>query len=321
MTLTTNLLLFMGAAIILAASAYALTRSLSRIAAFLHMSEFVAAFVIIAFSTSIPELFVGITSALEGNPALSLGTVIGSNIADLTLVLGIAVVLARGIAVKKRSIQKDSVWMLFIAALPMVLMVAGRQLSRIDGAILMAVFIAYVVKQLKQRKHFHATLENRVNRWAVIGYVLLFVASLAVLFFSADFVVKYGSALAVDLLLPSILIGIFLIALATSLPELAFETASVKTGHPEFALGDSIGSVVANSTIVLGITALIAPITANFFLFLTSALFMIIICLIFVTFIYSGNRLDWKEGVSMIALYVFFVIIELTIRGYFGNAA
>lgn len=317
MALLTDFLLFAGASIVLAASAFLLVKSLTRIAAFLHLNEFVAAFIIIAFSTSLPELFVGITSALDGNPALSLGNVIGSNIVDLTLVLGIAVVLAKGIPVKKKSIQKDTIWMLGIAALPLLLMIIGHSLSRTDGALLVAVFLLYSWKLITQRKQFHAKMKDGLSRWSSIGYTLLFVASLVLLFFSADSVVASGAQVAEDLQLPRILIGLFLIALATSLPELAFEVTSVRTKHPDFALGDSIGSVVANSTAVLGVTALIHPITTNFLFFLTSALFMLLVCFLFIIFVHTENKIDWREGVAMIALYLFFVVMELTIQGYF----
>jgi len=291
-----------------------LVRTLSKIASFLRVSEFLVGFVIMAFSTSIPELFVGITSALAKNPALALGTIIGANIADLTIIIGIAIVLAKGIDIKSKFMKRDSLYMVFIAALPMVLMFIGNRLSRIDGAILLAVFIVYVYFLIKERTKFRKAVENNIKRKEVVLAVFLFCISLVALFFSAGFVVKYAGLLAIDLALPSILIGLFIIAIGTTLPELVFETRAVLTKHPEMALGDIIGSVVANSTLVLGVTALIYPITADFLLFLSSAVFMIIIAFLFATFVESGKKLYWKEGVSLIMLYVFFIMIEFYIK-------
>jgi len=312
--LLTNLTLFLLFCVILVISGSLLVRTLSKIASFLRVSEFLVGFVIMAFSTSIPELFVGITSALAKNPALALGTVIGSNIVDLTLIIGIVIVLAKGIDIKSKFMKRDSLYMFFIAALPMALMFIGNKLSRIDGAILLTVFIVYVYFLIKERTKFRKETEDNVGRKDIVIAVFLFVISLFALFFSAGFIVKYAELISIDLALPSILIGLLIIAIGTSLPELVFGTRAVLTKHADMALGDIMGAVVANSTLVLGVTALIYPITADFLLFLSSAVFMIIIAFLFSTFVESGKRLYWKEGVSLIMLYVFFIMIEFYIK-------
>ena len=97
-----------------------------------------------AFSTSIPELFVGINSAISRNPVLSLGNVIGSNIADLTIIIGIAALLGKGIKVKNPFIKKDSLLMFLIALVPILLIIFDQNLSRIDGFILISIFIGYM---------------------------------------------------------------------------------------------------------------------------------------------------------------------------------
>ena len=265
-----------------------------------------------------PELFVGITSALAKNPALALGTVIGSNIVDLTLVIGIAIVLAKGISTESRLMRRDSFYMFFIAAIPIALMLIGGKLSRIDGAILIAVFIGYFYFLIRERTKFRKELEDKIGRRDIVIAIFSFIIGLFILFFSADYVVRYASLLAIDLFLPSILIGIFLVAVGTSLPELIFGTRAVLTKHPEMALGDIIGAVVVNSTLVLGVASLIYPIRADFILFFSSAVFMIIIAFIFSTFVESGKKLYWKEGVSLIMLYVFFVMIEFYIKTLSG---
>jgi cation:H+ antiporter len=109
--------------------------------------------------------------------------------------------------------------------------------------------------------------------------------------------------------------GLFLISFGTTLPELVFESRAVLMGHSEMALGNLIGTVIVNSTLVLGITSLIQPITADFLLFITAGVFMLIVAFLFATFTESGNRLDIKEGISLILLYAFFVMIEFYVRG------
>jgi len=312
--LIVNLLIFALACIVLVTSGTLLVKTLTKIAAFLKLSEFVVGFIIMAFATSIPELFVGITSAIAKNPALSLGNVIGANIINLTLVIGIAVLLGRGIKIKSRKTKTDALYMVFIATLPIVLIIIGGSLSRIDGIILLVAFALYARRILKQRKLFKKEVEDGIKRPEIIITTILFIFSLALLFLSARFVVEYATVLSGDLALPPIIVGLFIISLGTTLPELTFGSRAVLAGHSEMTLGNSIGSVIVNSTLVLGIVSIICPITANMLLFSVSAIFMVVVAFLFATFVESGNKLYIKEGISLIMLYIFFVIIEFYIK-------
>ena len=144
--------------------------------------------------------------------------------------------------------------------------------------------------------------------------IVLFIFSIAILFVSANFLVKYAHLLAIDIGMPDILIGLFLVALGTSLPELAFETRAALAKKGEMSLGDAMGSVICNSTLVLGVTALITPITDSFVIFLTSSLYMLFIILIFSYFIKSKNGLSWKKALVLILLYILFVLFEFFIK-------
>ncbi len=312
--LATNLLFFAIACIIMIFSGTWLVKSLVKIARFLRITEFAAAFIIMAVATSLPELFVGISSALAKNPALALGNIVGANILDLTLIMGIIILLGRGIKVGSKKIKKDAFYMIFILMLPIILFVIGRSLSRIDGIILIAVFSLYSWRILKRKRKFEKELKDQVKRLDVVLNVFLFVGCLIVLFLSAKFVIRYASALAIDLVLPPIMIGLFLISVGTTLPELTFGTRAILMGHKEMALGDQIGTVIANSTLILGVTAIIYPISASFSLFLISAIFMLIAAFLFATFIKSGSKFEVREGIALILLYVFFVIVEFYIK-------
>jgi len=313
--LATNLLFFAIACAVMVFSGTWLVKSLSKIARFLRITEFAAAFIIMAIATSLPELFVGISSALAKNPALALGNIVGANILDLTLILGIIILVGRGIRIGSKEIKKDAFYMIFISMLPIILFVIGRSLSRIDGIILIAVFSLYSWRILKRRRKFEKELKDKVGRLDVVLNIFLFVACLIVLFLSAKFVIRYASALAIDLVLPPIMIGLFLISIGTTLPELTFGTRAALMGHKEMALGDQIGTVVANSTLILGITTIICPISAQFSLFLISALFMLLAAFLLATFMESGSKLGVREGIALILLYAFFVVMEFYIKG------
>tara|TARA_Y100000310_G_scaffold338992_1_gene430254 strand:+ start:18600 stop:19577 length:978 start_codon:yes stop_codon:yes gene_type:complete len=297
---------------VLVLAGFWLVRYLSRIAFYLRLSDFIVSFVIIAFSSSIPELFVGIKSAMAGTPTLSLGNVIGSNIADLTIIIGIPLIFARNIKISKVA-KRDSIYMVLIAALPIGLMLIGQRLSRLDGAFLVLLFFLYMWRQIRQRKDFKRETTETLSRLKVVLTVTFFIASLFLLFYSADYTVKYAELLSIDFNFPPILIGLFLVALGTSLPELSFNMQAVLKGHKDMALGDTIGSVVANSTLVLGVTALIHPIANGLFLFLISSIFMIIIAFLFATMMDKGEKLNWKEGITLVMFYAFFITVELYI--------
>lgn len=313
--LVQNLLFFALACIALVISSTILVRCLIKIAMFLRLSTYVVSFIIMGIATSLPELFVGITSAIQKNPALSFGNIIGANILDLTLVIGIITLLGRGIRVKSKETKKDALFMSMIAILPLVLFFIGKSLSRIDGIILVAVFLVYSIRMIKREKEMKMPLANHIKRFEIFFTTLLFVACVVVLYFSANFVVKYASLLSIQLALPSIMIGIFLISLGTTLPELTFGIRAVQLGHSEMVLGDQIGTVIFNSTFILGVVAIIFPITAEFAPFFVSAIFLALVAFLFITFVESGRKITINEGIAMILLYVFFVIIQLYLQG------
>lgn len=301
--------LILAVAVLVLSGTY-LIKSLSKVAAFLHLSEFTISFILMAFATSVPELFVGISSALAKTPSLALGNIIGANIANLTLIMGIAVLISKKFKIENKKTKKDAMYMFFIILIPLILMWLGKGLSRIDGAILILVFLAYVYNVLRQRKQFTKPLDNHIPRKEGVFNTIILCVSLALLFFSSKYIVTYATGLATDLNLPIILVGLVLIALGTTLPELIFTVRAGMMGHSEMAFGDIIGSVIANSTLILGVTAIIYPITNSFTLFMISAAFMILVTFLFATFMETSNRLTKLEGIALIMLYVFFIIIE-----------
>jgi len=310
-----NIFIFIISAVILAFSASMCVKALSSISRFLKMNEFIVGFIIMGISTTLPELFVGINSALNKNPALSMGNVIGSVIVNFTLILGIVIVLAKGINTTKGVIKRDAIKLLAIIVVPVILNIIGRGLSRIDGVILLLIFVWYIVGLYKERGKYSLELKNTISKKEGILSSFLFLISLVVLFFSARSTAVYGGIIAGGLGLPNIFIGLFFVAVSTSLPELTFGIIAARTNHSIMSLGNLMGAGIINVTLVLGITALIEPIKSNFTLFLTSSIFMIITCFIFSVFIETGRKLYWKEGIALIFLYIFFLIVELSLSG------
>ena len=309
--LLTNLIYFIFACGLLIVCGVYLVKSLSKISKFLGISQFSAAFIIMAFATSIPELFVGVSSALAGNPALSLGNIIGANIINLTLISGIIILSSREIKFKSKRIGGDVYFMLLTLLLVIVLYVLGKELSRIDGLILVSLFSLHSYQILKRRKKYSEKIKNGRTVMSRFYWLMVFLLALVGLFIASNLVVKSAIDLAVDFDLPEIMIGLFFISFATSLPELVFGLSASKLKHKEMAIGDQIGSVVTNAGLILGLVCLIHPIKTQFVPFLVSSIFMFVSAFIFVTFIKTGGRLEKMEGISLIFLYILFIVIQV----------
>ena len=309
-----NFIYFILFGLLLMISGVYLVKSLSKISHFLGISEFSAAFIIMAFASSIPELLVGISAALNGTPALSLGNVIGANIINLTLVAGIIILVSKEIKIKSKRIGKDIYFMLASILLLIILFVIGKSLSRIDGIILLVVFGLHTFNVFRKKEKYNEKLKNKNGTQKKLKYLLIFLISLIGLFISSNFVVMYATEVAIDFGFSELLLGLFLLSIATTLPELVFGISASNLKHKEMAIGDQIGSVVTNIGLILGIVAILHPITSKFMPFLTAAIFMFISAFIFVTFMKTGKRLEKIEGVSLILIYVLFILIEFFIR-------
>jgi cation:H+ antiporter len=159
----TNFLYFAIAVVVMIKSGEWVVKSLSKIASLLKMKEFVIGFILMALSTTMPELFVGITSGINKNASLALGTVLGSNIVNVTLVIGIAAILGRGMKVSLKTVKTDMRYMLAIAAVPVILMLDG-QLSRLDGIMLLGVFLFYMGKQIRNIPLFTKLVRNHTHQ-------------------------------------------------------------------------------------------------------------------------------------------------------------
>lgn len=285
------------------------------------LGKFAATTFILALATSLPELFVGVTAALEGNPNLSLGNILGSNIADLSLVIGGAALIGGTVGVKGRFINRDAFYAFLAGAAPMVLLF-DKKLTRVDGLILLAIYGFYNVWVLRERakelaegrgeeEGFVRRLIRKINHRGARTELAWIFLGVALLLFSADMIVRMATSLANGLNLPVLLVGLFLVAVGTSLPELAFEMKAVRDGETEMVFGDLLGSVVANGTMIIGLTAIIAPIQiAAFDEYLLATLAFVIIFGVFYLFIRTKKKLERWEGAVLLVIYLVFILAE-----------
>jgi cation:H+ antiporter len=268
-------------------------------------------------------MFVGITSALEGNPSISLGDVTGSNIANISLVAGTAALVVGKVRVHGKFLKRD-IWIAtFAGLLPVALFVDGI-LNRVDGLILLAVYGAYAtsffrsryeqIAQEQSEESFFYRFLRKFNHIAArrrkeLGKLFV---GLALMIFSADMIVRLATLTANILNFPGFLVGLIIVAIGTSLPELAFSFRSLGDHEPSMFFGNLLGSTIANSTLVLGVVSLINPFEvvapSKYFV---AAISFIVIYISFWYFIRSKHRLDRWEALILLILYLTFVSTEI----------
>jgi cation:H+ antiporter len=214
-----------------------------------------------AFATSSPELSVGINSALAGTPQISLGDSLGSNVVNVALILGAALVVS-GIQSSRDSLKRDFPVALLAPILTGILLLDGV-LSRIDGCILLFIFAAWLIATvavaMRQRSEAPAILSG-TNHWLTIGVCA---AGLALLIAAGTLIVDGAIGIALEYGVGEFAIGATVVAIGTSVPELATTLIAKIKGHDEIGLGTVLGSNVFNGLFIVGIVAVIHPITVG----------------------------------------------------------
>lgn len=284
------------------------------------VGQFALTGLVLAGATSLPELFVSLAASLRGNSNLALGNIIGSNIANLSLVIGGAAVVGGSLQVRGGFLRRDVFYAFLAGSAPMILLF-DRVLSRSDGLILLAVYCFYQFLvfggrsiQVQGEKEEKTTfrLWRQLNHSKARRELAWIFFGVGLLLFSAEILVRLAVLVAGMLNLPVLLIGLFVVAVGTSLPELAFEIEAIRGKQAQMAMGNLLGSVVTNGTLIIGIASLISPVrivALKEYLLATVAFVFIFGC--FYLFIRTKHRLDRWEGVLLICVYIIFFFLEL----------
>lgn len=302
---------------------YAIT-AFEKLAIKLKINPMVLAAMLVALSTSLPEFFVGVASALEGSPEISLGNVLGSNVANLSLVIGGAALIGGSVSVVGEFMRREFVSAYIAGLLPLALMMDGR-LSRIDGVLLLLTYVIYIrdviiagkeesLSERGGRKIRYGLLtrlkvihKNNIDLW-----VLKLLGAMAVVIVSADLLVRFAEGLAVSLGVPIFLVSLLIVAVGTSLPEFFLGLQAIRKKEVALVFGDLLGGTAANSTLVLGITILLAPIEViSLSKYVIAGLMFVAVFSLFWAFSMTKKRLDRWEAVVLIGFYIMFVGLEL----------
>ena len=271
------------------------------------ISEYLIGFLVVAVGTSLPELVAAVTGAFAQQTGLVLGTVIGSNISDLTLVLGILAIAGGRISIEHPIVGKTFFRTLVLVALPLILVSDGA-LTRPDGFILLAGFFAYVAS-LWLKEGQLGKMKKNVKLQHVWRDGFIFAGAVVALLVGARLLIYSSSQIAAIAGISPYVIGLTLIALGTSLPEVMVEVKSIIKGISSLAFGDLVGSIVANSTLVLGIVALINPIKIDPWTVALASAFMIGTVLLGLYFM-TKKTITWKHGVLLVGIYAVFFVVQ-----------
>ncbi|MFL2595399.1 MAG: calcium/sodium antiporter [Flavobacteriaceae bacterium] len=270
--------------------------------------KFIIGMTIVSFATSLPELIVSIRSALEGYPDLALGNVVGSNIANLGLVLGVVLLFNR-IEVSKSFYQSD--WpMMFIASILLWVFIQNGTITAIEGlalVILLVLMLVYLLR-LKDKSDYVADDLDTLLSWPKIGLFIVFGS--AFLAFGSELLVNGAVQVASQLGVSERIIAITVVSVGTSVPELAASLVAIAKKENAISIGNLLGSNLFNILAVLGITSLIHPLTVVDNTLLDFDIYVMIgIAALLIPLVFLPKRMEmyWRDGLVLLAVYVLFI--------------
>ncbi|SDJ70191.1 cation:H+ antiporter [Jeotgalicoccus aerolatus] len=319
----TYILLVVGFILLIKGAGYFVDGA-SAIAGKLHISPMIVGLTIVSLGTSAPEAVVSIIAALEGNGDMVIGNVIGSNIINISLMLGITV-LVSPIIVQKDTQTREIPYSLIAAVLVLIFMsdrllfsAEASAIGRIDGIILLAgiaLFLYYTF--VKARRTRESTMDDEAktagNDSSWTKNIALFVIGLAGIVFGGDLVVDSASSIALSLGMSQALVGLTIVAIGTSLPELTTSVSAAMKGEADMAFGNLIGSNIFNIMFVLGLSAVISPLGVSGSLF-TDVWVLIFISAVLMIIALWKNQLSRITGGILVSMYIIY-LVYIIIRG------
>ena len=278
-----------------------------RIALKFNIPEFIIGATLIALGTSLPEMAASVAASCNGQSQLAVANVIGSNVLNITLVLATVFLIARNINPNRDFFAKDSTWAL-VPVLVFVLMIIDGVISRFDAILLLLLMGAYLMFLLQDAKNMPeediVDLGDGTFSWSKTIPILL--AGLLLVIVGAHFTIESASSIAKSFGISEWVIGIIMVSLGTSLPELTVSITAAMKGKVDMAIGNIIGSNMANTTVVLGTAALVNPLSINASTYLFDIATMIVATLLLV-FITANKLYNKSAGISLIIILGLFL--------------
>lgn len=274
----------------------------------LGISQLLIGLTVVAFGTSAPELAVSVSSAMQGLGDISLGNVVGSNIVNIGIILGISAIISP-IAVSRTTVKREVPIMIGVSLLLLGIIIDG-EINNIDGLLLVvgiAVFIWYIYHRAKKEKDIEKIQQPIIQKNIFLKSIALIAVGLSLLtigsFLTVDNAVLIGASFGIS----ELFMGLTVVAIGTSLPELITSVIAAKKGHAELSVGNIIGSNIFNIMGILGVSSLISGITVSEQVLIDIGV-MIAFSLALIPIMRSGFVISRKEGTILIIGYIAYVI-------------
>ena len=286
-----------------------LVKSSAALASKLNVSPFLIGITVVSFGTSAPELLVSLNAALQGSTGIAIGNVIGSNIANIALVLGLTI-LIRPINVESKRYLFS--WMIMLVSSVMFYGFSmDGIIDPIDGLFFISGLILFISLSIRYR---HSSVDEEEIEEGMNSKMipLYFILGAAGLYFGSEFLVANSVIIAKYFGLSEFVIGITIVALGTSLPELVTSVIAILKGQSSISIGNLIGSNIFNVFAVLGITSLVRPLGADTNLLISDLPIMLGITLLLGLFLFISRKLRRIEGVLLISIYLIYVAFSIS---------
>ena len=294
----------------------------SSVAKKFHVPAMLIGMTIVAMGTSLPECAVSVTASLANNNSLAVSNVIGSNIFNLMVVCG-ACALFSPLTIRQDTLKKEFPLSIICAALMLVLGYIGMTLGHIDGIIFLVLFVGYLLWMIQSAKKARAAVlsdpaqsgqieqaefvEENIAILPTWKSLVFIIGGMIAIKFGGDFVVDGASSIASSMGLSQTLIGLTIVALGTSLPELVTSIVAARKNEVDMALGNVIGSNIFNILLVLGIAAAISPV--GFMMDnIVDTLILIIMSSAVLVFAWTSKVINRKEGIAMLCMYAVYMV-------------
>jgi len=306
-----EILYLLGGLALLIVGANRLVKGASALAASLGVSTFVIGLTVVAMGTSAPEATLAVISSLEGDPSISFGNVIGANITNIGVVLAAACMvcpIASGMTLLRREAVFLIVSILAVAALGFNGIIdLGEALVLIAAAVAFNYFVLRSTKVERAAKRIEQVEERpKMERWRMLVYI---VGGLALLIFGSELVMRGGVGLATDLGVDEFTIGLTIVAIGTTMPELAVSISSACRLETNLLLGNVLGSNISNSLLIVGMAGMFSPIAIPGDFYSLALPITLVMYAALVSFMYLKRKLNRTTGAILFAIYMAYLVL------------
>lgn len=307
---------FISGLVILVFSGKYLVQGGVSIAKFLKISPLVIGVTVVALGTSAPELIVSINAAISGNPEIAFGNVIGSNIANIGLVLAITAILIP-IPVNRNSLKMDWPMMMLVSIL-LYLFILDNTIMYYEGIILFTLLVGYIIILLRKSRKESSTADETsdMKQLGLFASIAIIIASSFGLAFGADFLVSGASEIALSWGVSKRVISITIVAFGTSVPELTASIMAALKKQTDISIGNIIGSNIFNISVVLGITSMIKGIPVDHLAFSFDIIWMLFIAILLLLFIFPFKTVYLNRVEGALLLIAYLTYISLVVLGF-----